>query len=97
MISLFNLCITLLDWYSYFLTAYIIFSWLYSFGLLQNASPIIHNIAQFIYTIIEPALVQIRKLLPATSGSVDFSPFILYLLIWFIKSLIYEYGLKLIY
>lgn len=97
MITLFNLCVSLLDWYTYFLTAYIIFSWLYNFGILANAPPIIHNIAQFIYSIIEPALNKIRKHLPSSTSGIDFSPFVLYLLIWLVKSLLYEYVLKALY
>ncbi len=96
MLTLFNLCLFLLNCYTYIITAYIILTWLYNLNLLVNAPLFIHNIAQAIYRIVEPALNKIRYIMPASRSGIDFSPFVLYLIIWIIRSLLIEYGTKFI-
>lgn len=94
MVTLFNLCLMLLNCYSYIITFYIIFSWLYNLNMLRNAPSFVNNIAQAIYKLVDPALYKIRTLIGVRQGNIDFSPFILYLIIWVVRSLLIEYGTK---
>ena len=43
-----------------------------------------------LYRLCEPSLRYIRQFLPSF-GSIDISPIIVYLLLWFLKSLLIEY------
>ena len=43
-----------------------------------------------LYRLCEPSLRYIRQFLP-NLGSIDISPIILYLLLWFVKNLLIEY------
>lgn len=77
MIILFNL----LKLYSFVIIIYVILSWLYKLNLLAKAPLFVHNFSHLIYRLVEPALDKIRKIIPTNSVGVDFSPFILYLLV----------------
>lgn len=94
MVTLFNLCLFLLNSYSLIITLYIIFSWLYNLNLMNKAPLFIHNIAQTIYKLVEAPLQKIRQFVPIRTSGVDLSPFILYLICWVIRSLLIEYGTK---
>tara|TARA_Y100001970_G_scaffold224480_1_gene276686 strand:+ start:6789 stop:6944 length:156 start_codon:yes stop_codon:yes gene_type:complete len=45
---------------------------------------------QALYRLCEPILRSVRQFLP-NLGSIDISPIIVYLLLWFIKNLLIEY------
>ena len=83
MISIFYLVLQILKLYSYVVIANVIVSWLIAFNVLNTQNRFVYAILEFSYKLTEPFLNKIRRFLP-NLGSLDISPIILLLLIWFI-------------
>ena len=84
MIAIFNLALQILKLYSYVVLANVIISWLISFNILNTQNRFVSSILEMTYRLTEPLLTRIRRFLP-NLGSLDISPIILLLLIWFIE------------
>lgn len=82
-----KLLITILDFYSFFLMAWVVISLLMHFGVINHYNRMVKIISHFLDSLMEPALRPIRKILPLF-GSVDLSPLVLYLAIGFLQNLI---------
>ena len=87
MILLLNFISSLLGIYVFVLVASAIFSWLYAFGVVNARNPFVAMVGQFLYAVTEPVLRPIRRLLPST-GTIDLSPMVLIIGIWFIQAVI---------
>ena len=66
-----------------------IISWLVAFNVLDTRNRFVAQIWQGLYQITEPILKPIRNILPRTS--MDFSPIVLILIIYFIQRVIRYY------
>ncbi len=84
MIAIFYLVLQLLKLYSYVVIANVIISWLIAFNILNTQNRFVYLILDFTYRLTEPFLNRIRRFLP-NLGTLDISPIILLLLIWFIE------------
>ena len=84
MIAIFYLLLQILKIYSYIFIAYVLFSWLVAFKVLNTQNRFVYSILDFSYRLTEPFLNRIRRFLP-NLGAFDISPIILLLLIWFIE------------
>ena len=84
MIAIFYLVLQLLKLYSYVVIANVIISWLIAFNILNTQNRFVYSILELTYKLTDPILNRIRRFLP-TLGSLDVSPIILLLLIWFIE------------
>ncbi len=84
MIAIFYLVLQILKLYSYVVIANVIVSWLIAFNVLNTQNRFVYAILELSYKLIEPFLSKIRRFLP-NLGSLDISPIILLLLIWFIE------------
>ena len=84
MIAIFYLVLQILKLYSYVVIANVIVSWLIAFNVLNTQNRLVYAILEFSYKLTEPFLNKIRRFLP-NLGSLDISPIILLLLIWFIE------------
>ena len=84
MIALFYLILQILKLYSYVVIANVVISWLVAFNVLNTQNRFVYSILEFSYKLTEPFLGSIRTFLP-NLGSLDISPIILLLLIWFIE------------
>ena len=84
MIAVFYLVLQLLKLYSYVVIANVIISWLIAFNILNTQNRFVYLILDFTYRLTEPFLNRIRRFLP-NLGTLDISPIILLLLIWFIE------------
>ena len=84
MIAIFYLVLQILKIYSYIVIAYVLFSWLVAFKVLNTQIRFVYSILDFSYRLTEPFLIRIRRFLP-NLGAFDISPIILLLLIWFIE------------
>ena len=62
----------------------VIVSWLIAFNVLNTQNRFVYSILELSYKLTEPFLNKIRGFLP-NLGSLDISPIILLLLIWFIE------------
>ena len=72
------------------LLIYIIATWLISFNIINTSNRFIYSAMEILYRLSEPSLRLVRKYVPAF-GNMDISPIIVYLLLWFIQSLLIEY------
>jgi YggT family protein len=79
-----------IDLYIWVLIINVIFSWLVAFNVLNTQNRFVNLVLEATYKLTDPPLNYIRKFLP-NLGSIDISPVVVYLLLWFIKSLIIEY------
>ncbi len=77
-----NLLFFLFRIYEIILVIRIIMSWI-------NIDPS-HPFSRWILKITEPVLQPIRRLLPANQIGIDFSPIIVFLLLWFIRSFLIQ-------
>ena len=84
MIAIFYLVLQILKMYSYVLIANLVISWLIEFNVLNTQNRFVYSILELTYKLTEPILSKIRRFLP-NLGSLDISPIILLLLIWFIE------------
>ena len=84
MIAIFYLVLQILKLYSYIVIANVIISWLVAFNVLNTSNRFVYSILEFTYKLTDPILNKIRRFLP-NLGSLDISPVILLLLIWFIE------------
>ena len=88
--SLLGLIIQIIDLYKLVLLIYIIATWLISFNIINTSNRFIYSAMEILYRLSEPSLRLVRKYVP-TFGNIDISPIIVYLLLWFIQSLLIEY------
>ena len=84
MIAIFYLAIQILKFYSYVVIANVVISWLIAFNVLNTQNRFVYSILEMTYKLTDPILNKIRGFLP-NLGSLDISPIILLLLIWFIE------------
>ena len=84
MIAIFYLVLQVLKLYSYVVIANVIISWLIAFNIINTNNRFVYSILELTYRLTDPILNKIRHFLP-NLGSLDISPIILLLLIWFIE------------
>ena len=84
MIAIFYLVLQVLKLYSYVVIANVLVSWLIAFNILNTQNRFVYSILEFSYRLTDPILNKIRRFLP-NLGTLDISPIILLLLIWFIE------------
>ena len=87
LLSLFNDIINIYIW---ILIINAVLSWLVAFNVLNVQNRFIHTILEFSYRITAPPLNIIRRYLP-NFGSIDISPVILILGLYFIRNLVFEF------
>ena len=84
MIAIFYLVLQILKLYSYVVIANVIVSWLIAFNVLNTQNRFVYSILELSYRLTDPILNKIRGFIP-NLGSLDISPVILLLLIWFVE------------
>ena len=84
MIAIFYLALQILKIYSYVVLVNVIISWLIAFNVLNTQNRFVYSFLELTYRLTDPILNKIRRFLP-NLGSLDISPIILLLLIWFIE------------
>ena len=82
--AIYLLVYELLNIYKYIVIVNVIISWLVAFNVLNTHNRFVYSILELSYKLTEPMLNKIRRFLP-NLGSLDISPIILLLLIWFIE------------
>ena len=88
--SLLALIIQIINLYKFVLLIYIIAIWLINFNMINTSNRFIYTAMEFLYKLCEPSLRIVRKYVP-NFGNIDVSPIIVYILLWFIQSLLIEY------
>ena len=67
-----------------------IMSWLVAFNIINTGNRFVYSILDTLYRLCEPSLNLVRRYLPSFGG-IDLSPIVIFLGLWFIKSLLIEY------
>ena len=88
--AIYLLIYELLNIYKYIVVINVIISWLVAFNVLNNQDRFVYSVLELSYRLTEPMLNKIRRFLP-NLGSLDISPVILLVLIWFLQTCMYLY------
>ena len=88
MIALFRTIDLALNLYTWIIIASAVFSWLYAFNVVNSRNQFVASIGEFLFRVTEPALRPIRRILPDL-GSIDISPIVLLLIIFFVRQLMW--------
>ena len=86
----------LLYYYGWVVIANVVISWLTAFNVLNTHNKFVYNVLEFTYKLTEPALNKIRRFIP-NLGSLDISPVILLVLIWFLQTCMKLYLVPIIF
>ena len=90
MLALIQTVVLAIDIYWWLIIASAIFSWLYAFNVVNPRNQFVAAIGNFLYQATEPVLRPIRRFIPDL-GSIDVSPIVLLLLIFFLQRIIAYY------
>ena len=88
--SILGLLIQIINLFQFILIIYIIGTWLVNFNVINTGNRFVYSIMEALYRLCEPSLNFVRRYLPVF-GSLDLSPIVVYLALWFLKSLLIEY------
>ena len=88
--AIYLLVYELLNIYKYIVIVNVIISWLVAFSVLNTQNRFVYSILELSYKLTEPMLNKIRRFLP-NLGTLDISPIILLVLIWFLQTCMYLY------
>jgi len=67
-------------------------------ALLSWVNPDPYNpIVRFLYSVTEPLLYRVRRIIPAYAGGIDFSPMIVILALWFLQQFVPATLMRLAY
>ena len=94
--AIYLLVFELLNIYYYIVITNVIISWLVSFNILNTQNRFVYSVLDLSYRLTEPMLNKIRRLLP-NMGTLDISPVILLVLIWFLQTCMHLYVRPIIF
>lgn len=89
MYALFQTIDLALSIFTWILIGSAIFSWLYAFNVINSSNRFVATLGQFLHNVTEPALRPIRRFMPDLGG-IDISPIILLLIIFFLRSFLWN-------
>ena len=80
----------ILNFYWFVVMASVVLSWLINFNVINTRNDLVRMIWRVTYDLTEPVYRRIRQVVPALGG-IDFSPFILLLLIYLLQRYLGDY------
>lgn len=89
MLALFQTIDLALSIYTWMLIGSAIFSWLYAFNVINGRNQFVNMVGNFLQNVTEPVLAPIRRVMP-NLGGIDISPIIVLLIIFFIRSFMWN-------
>ncbi|MDH4415270.1 MAG: YggT family protein [Rhizobium sp.] len=89
MYALFQTIDLALSIFTWILIGSAIFSWLYAFNVINSSNRFVASLGQFFHNVTEPVLRPIRRFMPDLGG-IDISPIILLLIIFFLRSFLWN-------
>jgi YggT family protein len=89
MLALFQTIDLALNLYTWVLIASAIFSWLYAFNVINSSNRFVNSLGTFLYNVTEPVLRPLRRILPDLGG-IDISPIVVLLIIFFVRSFMWN-------
>jgi len=87
--SLFLLIDSVINIYIWLIIINVILSWLVAFNVLNTQNRFVFAVLNATHQLTDPVLNKIRKFIP-NLGSIDISPIVLILLLFFIRNLFFE-------
>ena len=90
MIAIYYLVLQILKLYYYVVIANVVISWLVAFNVLNTQNRFVYSVLEMTYRLTDPILNRIRRFIP-NLGSLDISPVILLVLIWFVEMCMHLY------
>lgn len=93
LVPLVTVILIALNLYWWAVLIYVMLEWLERFNVINRYNQFVYGMHTFLFRIVEPALVMIRRVLPSI-GSIDLSPIVLILLIVFVEGVIARLTLK---
>ena len=87
--SLFLLIDSIINIYIWLIIINAILSWLVAFNVLNTQNRFVFAVLNVTHQLTDPVLNKIRKFIP-NLGSIDISPIVLILLLFFIRNLFFE-------
>ncbi|MDZ7603336.1 MAG: YggT family protein [Hoeflea sp.] len=87
MIAVFQTIDLVLNLYTWIIIGSAIFSWLYTFNVINSNNRFVGMVGEFLYKATEPALRPIRRIMP-NLGGLDISPIVLLIAIFFLRTFI---------
>ena len=94
--AIYLLAYELLNIYKWIVIANVIISWLVAFNVLNTQNRFVYSILELTYRLTDPFLNKIRNFLP-NLGTLDISPIVLLVLIWFLQTCMYLYVAPIIF
>ncbi|MCF6321966.1 MAG: YggT family protein [Rhizobiaceae bacterium] len=88
--AILDVVMLILDIYVYIIIASAVFSWLFAFNVVNPGNQFVGMVGNFLHQATEPLLRPIRNKMP-NLGTIDISPIILLLAIFFLRSIIVRY------
>lgn len=79
--------------YRWAIIIYVVLNLLETFKIINPYSPVVYKIHNFLFSIVEPALGAIRRVIPIFAG-IDLSPLILILSITFIEGVLSQFFIR---
>ena len=94
--AIYLLVYELLNIYKWIVIANVIISWLVAFNVLNTQNRFVYSILELTYRLTDPFLNKIRRFLP-NLGTLDISPVVLLVVIWFLQTCMYLYLAPIIF
>lgn len=93
LVPLIRVIIMTLNAYWWAIVVYVILGWLEQFNVINRYNNFVYGLHTFLFRIVEPALVPIRRLLP-NLGEVDLSPLALILAVYFVQGVLIQLAIR---
>ncbi|MCE3231428.1 MAG: rane protein [Alphaproteobacteria bacterium] len=94
LVPLIRVMIMALNAYWWAIVIYVILGWLEQFNVINRYNNFVYGLHTFLFRVVEPALVPIRRLLPNMGGGVDLSPLVLILGIYLVQGILIQLAIK---
>ncbi|MDR3493452.1 MAG: YggT family protein [Ancalomicrobiaceae bacterium] len=85
----------ILDFYWFVIMVSVVLSWLINFNVINSRNEVVRAIWRISYDLTEPAYRVIRRVIPPLGG-IDFSPFILLLVVYLLQRYLTGYVLPFV-
>jgi len=90
------LLIEVLEIYKWIVIAAVIVSWLTAFNVINQYNNFVRTVLRILIALTDPVFRQVRRVIPPVGG-LDFSPIVVFVVIWFLQYTIswasFRYGL----
>lgn len=93
LIPLIHVIIMALNLYWWAVVIYVLLGWLEQFNIINRYNNFVYGVHTFLFRIVEPALVPIRRVLPYMAG-VDLSPLVLIFAIYFLRGILLQLAIR---